>query len=245
MKVIQLDRYLPELSAMYSFYRYSELAFRDQGLRKDILQHEFSNLYQAALPYVKENAEKPGDWQKLFAREIEKKVQKEIAGGLIVLRRQILEASHSIFEKYLCHVVRVYFHNFPEILMDIEKNVPFRVIAELKDNSSIFDYAVEREVDHFSRRSLQEKKDYLAKHLKHTRQDEVWLYDGEDLWKDIDQKRQAIVHKEETPEISHEYLLRAITCLQRIMMAIAIFAQTDQGVKFTWGPMSDLIRSRD
>jgi hypothetical protein len=115
----------------------------------------------------------------------------------------------------------------------------------LKDNASIFDYAVETEVEHFSRRSLQEKKDYLAKYLKQTHQEEVWIYEGEELWKDIDQKRQAIVHKEEIPEISHYYLLRASNHLSKIMISIAIFAQVGQGIKFTWGIMSNYIRSKD
>ncbi len=244
MKMIQLDRYLPELSTLYSFYRYSEVAFSDPQLRQDITKDESTTMIQTILPFLKENHDRPDNWQQIFAQEIEKKVNNDIETGLGVLRRQVLEASHSIFEKYLCHVVRVYYHTFPQLLMESEKNLPFRVVAELKDNSSIFDYAVNKEVEHFSRRNLQEKKDYLAKYLKQTRQAQVWTYDGEKLWKDIDMKRQAIVHREEIPEISHDYLRRAINCLQKIMMFIAIFAQIDQGVRFKWGVLSDYIKSQ-
>jgi hypothetical protein len=245
MQTINLDSYMAELSAMYSFYRYSEVVFQDKEVRERIKEQEFRSLFATALPYLKIDPEKPQGASDFMKEKIQDKVAKDIDSGLAVLRRQILEAAHSIFEKYLCHVVRVYLRTFPEILMDIDKQIPFRTVAELRNNSSIFDHIVELEVSHFSRRSLQEKKDYLAKRLKHTNQDEVWSYEGEELWKDIDRKRQAIVHEEDIPEITQEYLLKAITYLQRIMMGIAMNAQVDQGIKFTWATMSDYVKSKD
>lgn len=245
MKTINLDRYMPELSAMYSFYRYSEVAFQDPELRRRIIEQEDATLSAVALRFVTVEAEKSGEWRDLFRQKIHEKVATEIEGGLGVLRRQILEASHAIFEKYLCHVVRVYLHTFPQILMNIDKQISFRTVAELQTNDSILEHVVVKEVSHFNRRSLQEKKDYLARYLKQTHQDDVWTCDGVELWKDIDRKRQAIVHKEETPEISHDYLLRAINCLQGIMMGIAIFAQVDQGIKFTWATMSEQFMSKE
>jgi hypothetical protein len=92
---------------------------------------------------------------------------------------------------------------------------------------------------------LQEKKDYLLKHLKQTHQDKVWIEDGQELWKDIDSKRQAIVHEEQIPEISSEYLLQAINHLLRIMISMASFAQMDQGVKFSWLTISEYIKTKD
>jgi hypothetical protein len=245
MKTINLNRYIPELSAMYSFYRYSEVVFQDNGVRERIKEQEFHSLFATALPYLTVDPEKPQEPQDFFKEKIHEKVANDIDSGLAVLRRQILEAAHSIFEKYLCHVVRVYLHTFPELLMDIDKQVPFRTVAELRDNASIFDHVVEIEVSHFSRRSLKEKKDYLAKRLKHTCQDEVWSFEGKELWNDIDRKRQAIVHEEDIPEINQDYLLQAINYLQRIMMGIAMNAQVDQGVKFTWGTISNYVKSKD
>jgi hypothetical protein len=242
MKTIDLDRYMPELSALYSFYRYSEAAFENKEVGERIKEQEFHPLFAAASPFLKMD---PQEAQNIFKKIIHEKVVNEIDSDLAVLRRQILEAAHSIFEKYLCHVVRVYLHTFPEILMDIDKQIPIRTLVELRHNSSIFDHIVEKEVSHFSRLSLQEKKGYLRKRLKHTHQDDVWTYQGEELWKDIDKKRQAIVHEEEIPEISQDYLLQAINHLQRIMMGIALNAQVDQGIKFTWAIMSDYIRSKD
>jgi len=242
---INLDRYMPELSAMHSFYRYSEAALKDEGLRKQITEGEFETLFTIAHSFLKFDSGNREKVEAIFRKEIRKKVSNEIERGLAVLRRLILEASHSIFEKFLCHVVRVYLHTFPEILMDIDKQVSFRTIVEIRDDTSLFDYVVEKEVDHFSRRSLQEKKDYLMKRLKHTHQEKVWPENGEELWKDIDKKRQAIVHEEEIPEISEDYLLRAINHLQGIMIRMTIFAQVDQGVKFTWAEVSALTKSRE
>jgi len=243
MKALKLDGYMPELSGMYSFYRYSEVVFQDKALRERIKEQEFRSLFATALPYLKIDPGKPQEASDFFKEKIQEKVANDIDSGLAVLRRQILEAAHSIFEKYLCHVVRVYLHTFPEILIDIDRQIPFRTVAELMNNSSIFDHIVEVEVSHFSRRNLQEKKTIWR--LKHTNQDEVWSYEGEELWKDIDRKRQAIVHEEDIPEITQDYLLKATTYLQRIMMGIAMNAQVDQGIKFTWATMSDYVKSKD
>ena len=244
MNTINLDRYLPELTAMYAFYRYSEAVFADAGLRDQIAEQEFSTLLATIMPFLND-PKNPQEVEPLFRDKIHEQVVSYITSGLAVLRGQILEASHSIFEKFLCHVVRVYLHTFPAILMDIDKQIPYRTIAELKTNGAIFDHVVEKEVSHFSRRSLQEKKDYLAKRLKHTHQDEVWTYEWEELWKDIDRKRQSIVHEEAIPEISNEYLVRAINALQKIMMGISTFAQVDQGIRFTWGQMSEHVKSKE
>ena len=55
-----------------------------------------------------------------------------------------------------------------------------------------------------------------------------------DMWKDIDKKRQAIVHKDTIPKISKDYLLRANNCLQRIMFGIAFTSFFKQGVPLIW-----------
>ena len=117
---------------MYSFYRYSEVVFQDNGVRERIKEQEFHSLLATALPYLTVDPERPQGPQDFFKEKIHEKVANDIDSGLAVLRRQILEGTHSIFEKYLCHVVRVYLHTFPELLMDIDKQVPFRTVAELR-----------------------------------------------------------------------------------------------------------------
>ena len=245
MSTINLERYMSELSAISSFYRYSEVVFQNETVREKIKEEEFSSIFATAMPYLIIDPKEPQKAEDFFKEQIHQKVAEYINSGLAVLRRQILEAGHSILEKYLCHVVRIYLHTFPEILMDIDKQISFRTVAELRNNFSIFDHVVEQEVSHFSRPSLQEKKDYLAKRLKHTNQDEIWKYEGEELWKDIDKKRQAIVHEEEVPEITNEYLFRAISGLEKIMIGIALNAQVDQGIKFSWGVASQFTKSKD
>ncbi len=245
MRTINLARYMAELTTLYSFYRYSEAAFQDPALRERIKKEEAEALLPSMLPYLKPDLPDPQRAKALAKELISENVGKTIDTGMMALRRQILETAHATFEKFLCHVVRVYLHTFPEILMDIDKAISFRTVAELRDNAPIFDHVVEREVSHFSRRSLSEKKDYLTKRLKLTNQDDVWQYEGKELWKDIDRKRQAIVHQEEVPEISPEGLLEAISYFHRAMMILAMRAQVDQGIQFSWWGMSDYVKSKD
>ena len=85
----------------------------------------------------------------------------------------------------------------------------------------------------------------MEKNLKLTKQNELWKYEGMELWKDIDKKRQAIVHKEETPNVSEEYLSSAIFYWNRLMMGIAMYAKIDQGINFEWENFSELIPGKD
>jgi hypothetical protein len=121
----------------------------------------------------------------------------------------------------------------------------FRGPLYLKDNSSIFDFAVEREIESFTRQSLEKKKHYLVNRLKLTRQDEVWTLEGREWWKEIDEKRNLIVHEEAVPEISSEYLLNAIYYVHRLMVSTAVFAQAEQGVRFTFPVLSDYVICRE
>lgn len=247
MRIIQLDKYLPVIVELHAFYKYSEHAFDDQNILNSLIAKDFQEMRGIVTPFIVDakTGEPTGGWEHIISSELEKQTNKIISSGLAILRQQLLEASHSIFEKYLCHVVRVYLHVFPQILMESEKNVPFRVIADLKDNSAVFDYAVEKEVDGFGRQSLSGKKKYVMDRLKLTHQDEVWMYEGKELWKDVDMKRQAIVHQDEVPDISPEYLFAAMHYLKRAMALIAIFAQTDQGVRFSWSGVSDYIKRQE
>ncbi len=244
MKTINLDRYLPELLNLYSFYRYSEEAFADPELTEKIKKSEFQSMYVTVAPFLFDSPVPERELPGRINKVVREKVEKEIENGLVTLRRQLLEAAFSIFERFLCHLLRVYFQNFPDILKTFDKNISFRTVIEIKENEAIFAYIIEKEVSDFSRRSLQEKKDYLQKHLKMTHQDEIWIYEGEELWKDIDRKRQAIVHHEESPDISHQYLLHAISYFQRIMLSTAMYAQADQGVTYNWASMENYTKRK-
>jgi hypothetical protein len=101
MGTINLERYLSELLTMFSFYESSESALKDEEVRKKIEEQQCLTLSKILFPLVIEEAKESGDYLKILQQEVKKKVTREIAEGLVVLRRQILESSHSIFEKYL------------------------------------------------------------------------------------------------------------------------------------------------
>jgi len=245
MKTILLEQYMQDLATMESFYRYSDYAFKNEQLKEEITKAEIKVMVDIAMPYVKGSPGEQDKVREIIQVEVTKNVSKAIENGLATLRRQLLEAAHSVFEKYLCHVVRVYLHTFPEILYGIDKEIPFRTVAQLKDNESIFNHIIEKEVGHFSYRSLQEKKQYCASTLKHTGQETVWVYKGQELWKDIDKKRQAIVHEDELPEVSFDYLSTAILYFQHVMVGMAMNAQADQGVPFKWAMAGEYVKKKE
>jgi hypothetical protein len=135
--VIELEKYLKELSSITSFYRYLEVAFQDSSFLADIQQHEFAVTFETAQEYVSGGLDASGKASSLFKELVEQSVNESISSGLMIVRRQILEFCHSILEKYLSHIVRVYLHTFPEILMDIDKKVSFRDIASLEVDPSV------------------------------------------------------------------------------------------------------------
>jgi hypothetical protein len=66
MKTINLDRYMPELSATYSFYRYREAVFRNKELREQIAEQEFRILFATAMPFLKVDQQNPQQVEELF-----------------------------------------------------------------------------------------------------------------------------------------------------------------------------------
>jgi hypothetical protein len=242
---IQLQKYLNEISSTQSFYSYVEYMFQNDAIRAEIEEEEFSVMFETLKEFVTGTIDPIGNTASELQRLTRMTVHNSILSGMATLRRQILEFCHSTLEKYLCHVVRVYLHTFPEIMMDIDKKVSFREIVELKDNSSIFSHAVEQEISSFSRLSLEKKKKYLSDRLKLTEQTEAWTLEKEELWKEIDKRRHAIVHEDSPVEVSKDFLMKSMHYIRRLMVAIAIHAQVDQGVKFEFPTMSDYTVSKD
>jgi len=236
MSEIKIDRYMSESIVFYSFYQYCEQAFSSHNLYEELKEFEFENM-KLVLGELKlkgvVNEELIFDGK--LEKEIIKTLDSNITDGFSILRRQLLEASYSNFERFLNHIVRVYLHLFPQILKDIDKQISFLEVGNLhQKGDSVFDYVIEKEIDNFSRKSLFDKKKYLLNRLLHKDQETVWEKNGNDMWKDIDKKRQAIVHKDTIPKISKDYLLRANNCLQRIMFGIAFTSFFKQGVPLIW-----------
>jgi hypothetical protein len=245
---ILLENYVPELSVLYSFYKYSDRALTHPGVLQKLISTELEGLSRT----VSES-----DLGRLFDSDVENqvfqaslgalvpdKVTIEVTKGLAILRRQLLEAAYSVFENFLSHVLRVYLYKFPQLLKGIERSVDYRDLVELIDHDRVLEHMVEDEVRRFSFKSLGEKKEYINKRLQTPGLDSLWVEEGAELWKDIDAKRKAIVHGEELPEISEEYLLRAINYFQRFMLGFSVHAQAEQGVPFSWGFLASHVKTR-
>ncbi len=232
---ILLDKYFFEPTLLHSFYGYTKTAFEDTNVQDKLFKKEADIITKTVQDLYNDSGKESAELNEFLNKELPKAmpatISNNIKTGLSVLRRQLLEAAYSIFEHFLCHVVRVFIYSFPEILKDIERTVHYRDVVDNKE--SIFSYIIEKEINRFSYLSLTEKKDYLTKKLK--LKDDFWIYEGREMWKDIDKKRQDIVHKEEVPEISEDYLLLALTYFQRIMLGIASTSQVEHGIPFVLG----------
>ena len=143
----------------------------------------------------------------------------------------------------MCHVVRVYLHTFPEILKDIDKNLKFREVVELRKDDQIFGHIVEIEVKAFGFKKFEDKIKYFDKHL-FISDESIWIDEGQELWKEIDETRHAIIHDDQLPEVSYEFLLKTVNYVQRAMLAICVTAQSRQGVPFKWASFSEFIKKR-
>lgn len=244
-RAILLGRYSTELSVLWSFYQYSETAFSDQNLFARIVAEKTASFQDITRAFLIDPVEGPELMNKALTDVMPKEVAQDISRGLAILRSQLLVAAHSIFERFLCHVLRVYLHTFPQILKSSEKSVTYRQIVDLAEHEPILDYIVEREIHYFSHKSLQEKKDYFAKRLHVRNTEDIWIYDGDELWKDIDRKRHTIVHGEGVLEISPDYLVRAINYFNRASIVISLDAQVKQGIPFSWGIISSIVRKKE
>lgn len=238
-----LDKYLPVLSVFYNFYRYAEGTLGHEEIVKKIQKSEVERFFN--MDWKKYVAEPHHElFKKSVDEDVRHKVAEDIETGLTTLRQQLLVACFSILENFLAHVVRVYLHIFPQLLKSVEKSVEFRTIVDLRDDINIFDYIVEKEVETFSRKSLESKIQYLRNRLYIT-DETIWIDEGDEMWPDIDRKRNSIVHAEELPDISIEFLLRTINYCQRAMMIICLHAQSVQGVPFVWAPMQNYVKKKE
>ena len=83
---------------MYSFYRYSEVVFQDNGVRERIKEQEFHSLLATALPYLTVDPEKPQGPQDFFKEKIHEKVANDIDSGLAVCADKFLR-QHTPFSR--------------------------------------------------------------------------------------------------------------------------------------------------
>ena len=207
MNKINLEKYLYQLLDLSTFYQYSRTLYEDTNLINVIKKKQYESLKKTVISTEKLNVDNQ-TFEDIYRPKLEGNVDNRIKNGIKILRQQIIVSSHTVFENYLCNVVRVYLNVFPEVLKNRDKSIKFREIVNPKDNGSILNYIIEKEVNDFNWLSLEEKKDYLIKRLKILNPKGLWEVDGEYLLKEIDDKRHSIIHDENPVEISEEDLFK-------------------------------------
>lgn len=244
MKKINFEKYSYQIISLNTFYRYSRGVFKNEKVRNEIKEQESNNMYNTAKS-IKSLKIDPQELISNFKSKIELNVDKNIDKGIEILRQQILVSAFSIFENFLCHVVKIYLNVFPMILKGSDRSVDFKTIVDLKDNNSIFQYIIEKEIIYFDRLSLEEKKKYLIKKLKLTKQDDLWKLNGKELWKEINNQRDLIVHSDELIDLSEEHLFLYLHYIGQIIFGMTLNAKIYQGVDFIWENMSEQIPGKE
>jgi hypothetical protein len=244
MNKINLEKYLYQLLNLSTFYRYSKIAFKNNEIRNEIKKNDIDSIKKTLISIEKIHVTDQL-FEDVYRLKLEKNVDIHIDNGLKVLRQHIVVSSHTIFENFLCNLVRSYLNVFPNILKDREKSISFREIVDLKDNDSVLKYVIEKEVNDFSWISIEEKKDYLTKRLKILNPKDLWEINGEYLLKEIDNKRHSIIHDENPVEISEEELFKYTYYFERIIFGLSTYAKVYQGVDFIWQNISEKIPGKD
>jgi len=244
MKKINPEKYLYQINMLSTFYSYYKIMYKNEHIRNEIKKQDLKNMYNTAksIKSLKIDAQ---DFVSNFRKNIELNADKNINKGIDFLRQQILVSAFSIFENYLCHVVKIYLNVFPTILKESKKSIDFKEIVDLKDNNSIFQHIITKEVIYFDRMSLEKKKKYLTKKLKLTKQDDLWKLNGKELWKEINNQRDLIVHSDELIELNEEQLSSYLIYFERIMFGMTFYAKIDQGVDFIWEKVSEQIPGKE
>jgi hypothetical protein len=240
MKKINLEKYLYQINKLSIFYDYCKTIFKNENIRNEIKEQEIKNMYNIAKSFKSFKIDAQ-DLASNFKSNIELKVDKNINEGIDILRQQILVSAFSIFENFLGHVVKIYLNIFPKMLKKSKNRINARDIVELKDNNSIFQYILEKEVVYFDGLSLKDKKKYLGKKIKLAEYNDLWKLDDKELWKEINDKRNLIVHSDETIELSEEQFASYLFYFERIMFGIALYAKYYQGVDFIFAKYNEQI----
>lgn len=241
---IILEKYMKEMSALYSFYSYSERALNDPSTLDGIIKEEICNISDYVNTEGHRFLKEPQSCTKItdvLEGAMPREVLQNISGGLSVLRGLLLVGVHSIFEQFLCHTVEIYLFSFPQILKGVDKTLKFREVVENVGKVGAFDICVKKEVESFSYLSLKNKKKYLEGKMK-LDDKQIWKRGGKELWQDVDEKRHDIVHKEKAPKISADYLLESINYFQGSMIAIAASSQAFHGIPMKWSGLETAIK---
>jgi len=243
LKAINLEKYLFQINTLNTFNKYCKDIFKNEQIKNEIKEQEVKNMYNTAKSF-KSFKSHSQDFLGTFKSKIEIKVDEDINKGIDVLRQQILVSAFSIFENYLGHVAKIYLNIFPKMLKKSKNKIYTREIAELKD-SEIFQYILEKEIIYFDGLGLKDKKKYLSKMLTYDTYNDLWKLNEEDLWVEINEKRNMIVHSDEIVELSEEQFASYLFYFNRIMLGIAVYAKYYQGVNIIFAKFNEQIPEKE
>lgn len=216
-----LKKYLFQINKLGNFYNYCKHAFKNKNIRSKIKEQDVNSMWDIAKTFKIEEQV----FASYFKSHIESNTDKTINEGIDILRQQILVSVFSIFENFLCHLVEILLNNFPKILKLSKNKVNVKDIVDLKDYDSIFKYIINKEIRYFDGLSLEDKKKYLTKKIKFGKQSDLWELDGKELWKEINDKRNMIVHSSELIELSEEELSLYLFYFTRIIFGMLLYAK--------------------
>ncbi len=239
MKAINLEKYLFQINTLNTFNKYCKDIFKNEQIKNEIKEQEVKNMYNTAKSF-KSFKSHSQDFLGTFKSKIEIKVDEDINKGIDVLRQQILVSAFSIFENYLGHVAKIYLNIFPKMLKKSKNKIYTREIAELKD-SEIFQYILEKEIIYFDGLGLKDKKKYLSKMLTYDTYNDLWKLNEKELWVEINEIRNMIVHSDEIVELSEEQFASYLFYFERIMFGMAIYAKYYQGVNIIFAKFNEQI----
>lgn len=223
-----LIKYLFQINTLMSFYNYCKYAFENNNIISKIKKQDINSMWNIAKTFEIEEQV----FENYVKSHVESNTDKTINKGIDILRQQILVSAFSIFNNFLCHLVEVLLNKFPEILKLSENKVKVEDIANLKDYDSIIQFIIKKEIRFFYGLSLKDKKRYLTKKTEFRELSDLWKLDGEELWKDINDKRKMIVHPSELIELSEAQLSLYLYYFYRIMFGMILFAKKITGIDF-------------
>ncbi len=238
MKKINPEKYLYQINMLSTFYSYYKTIYKNEYIRNEIKEQDLKNMYNTAKSFesLKIDAQ---NFVSNFRSNIELNVDKNINKGIDFLRQQILVSAFSIFENYLGHVAKIYLNNFPEMLKKSKNKINARDIVELRDDA-ISQYILEKEIIYFDGLGLKDKKKYLSKILTYDTYNDLWKLNEKELWIEINEKRNMIVHSDEIVELSEEQFASYLFYFERIMFGVAIYAKYYQDVDSIFANILDI-----
>lgn len=238
MEVINLKKYLFQINNLDSFYNHCKSIFTREEIINEIKEKKLKNMLNLieSYPDIITDKQYLVDNESTLKNTIELSIVENIGKSLYALRQQILVSAFSILEVFFANIVRIYIKKSPAMLKESKNNkIKARDVLKLKDIDSISQYITEQEIIYFENLSLKEKKNYLCKNLIVAENgnlgkfdnkkfwDDLWKLDKKELWQEINDKRNVIVHSEKDVELSDKQIQLYLYYFNRIIFGMLLY----------------------